>query len=55
MPDDLVKIATAELDAIRRGREDLILQIKGSRETIEQSRELLRWLDEFLMKADKKP
>jgi hypothetical protein len=43
-----IKIERAELDALRREREELTLQIEQSRETIEQSLDLLRLLDELL-------
>ena len=48
-------IERAELDALRRQRENLELQIKQSRETIERSLELLRRLNELLAKAGQEP
>jgi hypothetical protein len=48
-----IKIETAELEALRQGREELELQIKQSRETIEQSLELLRRLNEPPQSAER--
>jgi len=50
-----IKIETAELEALRQGREELELQIKQSREIIERSLELLRRFDELPAKAGEKP
>jgi hypothetical protein len=43
------------LDAIRVKREYLIQQIRESERTIEQSRELIKRLDELLAKGGLKP
>ena len=45
----------ARLDAIRVRREYLIQQIRESERTIEQSRELIKRLDELLAKGGLKP
>jgi hypothetical protein len=43
------------LDAIRAKREYLIQQIRESEPTIEQSRELIKRLDELLAKGGSRP
>jgi hypothetical protein len=54
MSDD-VQSWWEHLDAIRRERAWLQQQIKESKTTIEDSRELIRRLDELLAKAEHKP
>ena len=54
MPDDRYSRDRAELDAIRVGRHELVLQIRQSRDTIERSQELLRRIDELLAKTGEK-
>jgi len=44
-------VERAELDALRRQRDEFEFQIEQSRETIERCLELLRRLDEMLAKA----
>ena len=48
-----ISIERAELDILRRGRAELELQIKQSQETIEQSLDLLRRLDELAKAGEK--
>jgi hypothetical protein len=43
------------LDAIRRERDNLVEQIRLSRETIERSLELIKRIDEMLAKSGRKP
>jgi hypothetical protein len=53
MQDDSFDLQKKELDAIRQGRELLLLQIKQSQETIERSQELLKRMDELLTKTSR--
>jgi hypothetical protein len=43
-----------QMDQIRRGRAELIEQIRLSQQTIERSQELIRQMDEILAKAGQK-
>jgi hypothetical protein len=50
MPDDIV-MQKRQLDEIRRGRADLIEQIRLSQKTIERSHELIKRIDELLARS----
>ena len=45
----------ADLAALRRGRGDLLEQIRVSQETIERSKELIRQIDDLLARPVLKP
>jgi hypothetical protein len=50
-----LKLDKEQLDQIRRGRAELVEQIRMSQQTIEHSQELIRQMDEILAKAEQKP
>jgi hypothetical protein len=50
-----LKLDKEQLDQIRRGRAELVEQIRMSQQTIERSQELIRQMDEILAKAEQKP
>jgi hypothetical protein len=43
------------LDALHRGQAEITEQIRVSQETVEQSQELLRWIDDLLAKSPLRP
>jgi len=49
-----LKLDKEQLDQIRRGRAELVEQIRMSQQTIERSQELIRQMDEILAKAEQK-
>lgn len=51
MRNDSLELQKKDLDAIRRGRELLLQQIRESQETIVRSQELLRRIEELLAKT----
>ncbi len=53
--NDEMKLQKAQLDEIRRGRVDLVEQIRDSQKTIEHSQELIRRIDQLLSRAELKP
>ena len=50
MPDDIA-MQRRQLDEIRRGRADLIEQIRLSQKTIERSHELIKRIDDLLARS----